>query len=102
MGLARPAERPPTSLDLASDASRDGVGTASWPAAAARAVARALLASIPAVPLAILLPSGEEVGNRGSPVARLRFADMRTLLGLLCPGSDLHFGDAYADRKSVV
>src|SRR5262249_22531485 len=102
MGLARHAERRTTSLDLASDVPRDGVGRGSWSAAAPRTVARALLACIPAVPLAIVLPSGEEVGNGGSPIARLRFADMRTLLGLLGPRSDLHFGDAYADGRIVV
>jgi cyclopropane-fatty-acyl-phospholipid synthase len=102
MDLARQAERPRSSLEPASGTSRDVAGTATWSVAVARAVARSLLAAVPGAPLALVLPSGEEVGNGGSPIARLRIADMRTLLGLLGPGSDLHFGDAYADGRIVV
>src|SRR5262249_4740372 len=97
MDLARHSERRPTSLELASDASRDVAGRATWSAAAARAVARAVLAAVSGAPLAIVLPSGEEDAS-----ARSRFADLGALLGFLGPASDLHFGDAYADGRIAV
>jgi len=104
MGLARYPE-PHTSLrDLPSDATRAARAGASgiWAGAPARAVVRALLAALPGAPVAIVLPDGEEVGNGVRPIARVRVADLRTLLGLLGPASDLHFGDAYADGRIEV
>ena len=76
--------------------------TASWTwlAPLERAIARRVLAWIGEVPFSIVLPGGEEVrsGSR-PPIARIRVADAGTLLGLLGPDAELHFGDAYADGR---
>ena len=100
MGLARQSEPHTTSLhELPRQAPGDIGVSASWSAVPARALARALLASIPSVPVALVLPGGEEVGAERSPIARLRIADLRTLLGLMGPSSDLSFADAYTDGR---
>jgi len=76
--------------------------TASWTwlAPLERAIARRVLAWIGEVPFSIVLPGGEEVrsGSR-PPIARIRVADAGTLLGLVGPDAELHFGDAYADGR---
>jgi cyclopropane-fatty-acyl-phospholipid synthase len=47
-----------------------------------------------------VLPSGQEVRHGGAPpVVRMRVADAGTLLALLGPSAELHFGDAYADGR---
>jgi len=100
MGLARQPEPHTTSLrELPRQATGDVGASASWSALPARALGRVLLASIPAVPVGMVLPGGDEIGAERSPVARLRIADLRTLLGLLGPSSDLSFADAYADGR---
>jgi len=72
----------------------------SWWAPLERAIARRLLAWVGEVPMAIVLPSGEEVRNGSQPpLARIRVADAGTLLGLVGPDAELHFGDAYADGR---
>jgi cyclopropane-fatty-acyl-phospholipid synthase len=71
-----------------------------WWRAVERAVGKQLLNRARGVPLVIVLPSGDELRPAvESPVARLRVADARTLLGLVGPSAELRFGDAYADGR---
>jgi cyclopropane-fatty-acyl-phospholipid synthase len=115
MGLARHPEPRTTSLrELPSDATRGVPARAApretpretqretWLGAPARAVAKILLTALPGAPIAIVLPNGEEVASGIRPIARVHVADMRTLLGLLGPASDLCFGDAYAEGRIEV
>ena len=61
-----------------------------------RWTARRLLESRDGLPVALVLWDGEEVRAPGSaPLARVRFADRRALLGLVLH-PELGFGDAYA------
>jgi cyclopropane-fatty-acyl-phospholipid synthase len=75
----------------------------SWWAPVERALGERLLAWAGAPPLVLVLPSGQEVTSGGTPaVARMRVADVGTLLGLLGPSAELRFGDAYADGRIEV
>ena len=63
MGLARQPEPHTTSLrELPRQATGDVGASASWSALPARALGRALLASIPDVPVGMVLPGGDEIG----------------------------------------
>src|SRR5262245_29959448 len=74
-----------------------------WRVAVERAIAYQLLARVGVAPVAMVLPCGEEVRRHtGPPVARIRVADTGTLLALLGPTPELHFGDAYADGRIEV
>jgi cyclopropane-fatty-acyl-phospholipid synthase len=99
MNLAAQTEpRIDTGTPPAAPAVRPGDG--SWRATVERALAERLLAWAGAPPLALVLPSGQEVTSGSTPaVARMRVADAGTLLGLLGPSAELHFGDAYADGR---
>jgi cyclopropane-fatty-acyl-phospholipid synthase len=74
-----------------------------WWRGAERALGARLLAQAGALPLAIVLPSGQEVrhGTR-SPVACIRIRDIASLLSLLGPSAELHFGDAYTAGRIEV
>jgi cyclopropane-fatty-acyl-phospholipid synthase len=75
-------------------------GAGSWRATVERALGERLLAWAGAPPLVLVLPDGQEVTSGSTPVvARLRIADVGTLLSLLGPSAELHFGDAYADGR---
>jgi cyclopropane-fatty-acyl-phospholipid synthase len=71
-----------------------------WWAPLERALGERVLAAAGSPPLALMLPSGQEVRPGATPpVARMRVADGGTLLALLGPSAELHFGDAYADGR---
>jgi cyclopropane-fatty-acyl-phospholipid synthase len=75
-------------------------GPEAWWVPLERAVGERLLAWAGFPPLALVLPSGQEVRHGGAPpVVRMRVADAGTLLALLGPSAELHFGDAYADGR---
>jgi cyclopropane-fatty-acyl-phospholipid synthase len=74
-----------------------------WWAPLETAIARRLLTWLGGVPISIVLPGGEEVRSGSAPpIARIRVADAGTLLALVGPNAELHFGDAYADGRMVV
>ena len=71
-----------------------------WWAPLERAIGEWVLAWSGSPPVALVLPSGEEVRHGDAPpVARIRIADAGTLLTLLGPSAELGFGDAYADGR---
>src|SRR5262245_34231930 len=87
-----------TGAPPATPAARTGAG--SWRATVERALGERVLAWAGAPPLVLVLPSGQEVTAGSAPaVARMRVADAGTLLALLGPSAELHFGDAYADGR---
>jgi len=68
-----------------------------------RSVARRLIALLGDLPVALVLPCGEELRNgSGPPVARLVFHDTGALLGLVSPSPELAFGDGYASGRIAV
>jgi cyclopropane-fatty-acyl-phospholipid synthase len=86
--------------DAASPPATAVARRAVWWAPLERALGERLLAAAGSPPLALVLPSGQEVRPGATPpVARMRVADSGTLLGLLGPSAELHFGDAYADGR---
>src|SRR4029453_6288242 len=120
MNLAAQTEpRIDTGAPPAAPAAGTGAGSAPGPAPAAppappaartaagsrwasveRALGERLLAWAGSPPLVLVLPSGQEVTSGGTTaVARMRVADAGTLLALLGPSAELHFGDAYADGR---
>src|SRR4029453_18067869 len=94
----QPEPRTDTGAPPAAPAARTGAG--SWWAPVERALGERLLAWAGSPPLVLVLPSGQEVTSGGTTaVARMRVADAGTLLALLGPSAELHFGDAYADGR---
>jgi cyclopropane-fatty-acyl-phospholipid synthase len=93
----------PGSTARAVPAAAETAAAWTWWAPLERAIARQLLAWVGDLPIAIVLPGGEEVRSSSQqPIARIRVADTGTLLGLLGPDAELHFGDAYADGRLEV
>jgi cyclopropane-fatty-acyl-phospholipid synthase len=87
----RPAPPPP---GPSADPERRGFGAK---------VARRLLQSLGDPPITIELPGGVVIHTAATPpVARIVFQDLATLLGIVAPDGDLHFGDAYADGRLEV
>src|SRR5262249_38086092 len=74
-----------------------------WRAAVERTIAHHLLARVGDAPIAMVLPCGEEVRrDTAPPIARIRVTDTGTLLALLGPTPEIHFGGAYADGRIEV
>lgn len=88
-----PRPTPPPGVPSA-DAERRGFGAQ---------VARRLLHGLGDPPITLALPGGVEVHTAPTPaVARIVFHDLATLLSIVAPDGDLHFGDAYADGRLEV
>jgi cyclopropane-fatty-acyl-phospholipid synthase len=95
---AQTGSQPSPASPRASDTAPGAMGLR-W-RGAERAIGARLLAQARSLPLAMVLPSGQEVRQgAGPPVACIRVLDTATLLGLLAPSAELHFGDAYADGR---
>jgi cyclopropane-fatty-acyl-phospholipid synthase len=90
-GTTRATPPPPAPR---ADAERRGFGAK---------VARRLLQGLGDPPITLSLPGGIDVHTGPTPaVARIVFHDLATLLSVVAPDGDLHFGDAYADGRLEV
>ena len=98
--VAQSEHRPHPDALPTPNASAGAEADRSWRSRLRRALGARLLARTGGVPFAIVLPDGAEIAPPGAPpIACLRVADSSTLLALLGPSADLHFGDAYADGR---